>query len=146
MQTPLSKYPRLHRALNTVLLLTLAGGLFLGYQKLDKYMEEETDRAEIAQLVIDEGYRACSYKDSRGYPTIGFGHLIKKGENFSGCITPQAAVELLRDDYAIAKESVADRYPWAEGDAQRVLINATYQMGENRLAKFKKSLIMESTL
>ncbi len=119
--------------------MTLATGLWFGYQKLDQYQEQEKDQAEIAKIVVDEGFRRCVYRDSLGFKTIGFGHLVKKGESFK-CITPEDAVELLRADYAYAKESVKKNYPWASGEAQRVLVNLTFQLGENRLAKFKKTL------
>ena len=38
------------------------------------------------------------YKDSAGNPTIGYGHLIKDGEDFSKGITKEKAGELLAQD------------------------------------------------
>lgn len=38
------------------------------------------------------------YKDFAGYPTIGVGHLIKPGEDFSGGITPERVMQLLEQD------------------------------------------------
>ena len=49
-------------------------------------------------------------------------------------------MELLKEDYMYAKRSVQVRYPWAKGEVQRVLINLTFQLGENGLSKFKKTL------
>jgi lysozyme len=36
-----------------------------------------------------EGYSGTVYKDSAGNPTIGYGHLIKDGEDFSTGITKE---------------------------------------------------------
>lgn len=46
----------------------------------------------------EEGCVLKIYKDVAGYPTIGVGHLIKKGEDFSNGLTEEEAEELLRKD------------------------------------------------
>ena len=57
------------------------------------------------------------YDDATGKPvaqngplprgaTIGYGHLIKNGENFTGGLTERAANELLRQDIKIAERAV----------------------------------------
>lgn len=54
-------------------------------------------------------YEACSlvvYDDQAGLATIGWGHLIKKGEDFSNGITEDAATELLIADLKSAIEGV----------------------------------------
>lgn len=43
------------------------------------------------------------YKDHLGYPTIGYGHLIKKGESFPNGLTDEEAEALLIKDIAIAE-------------------------------------------
>lgn len=45
-----------------------------------------------------EGCELEVYKDVAGYPTIGVGHLIKKGEDFSNGITIEEAYTLLHKD------------------------------------------------
>lgn len=144
------KKQKLHRVLNT----TLAAILFLMfalmvnpvvkstkdlYEKVSGLEHQRIITSELAQIVADEGYVPRPYKDSRGLWTIGFGHLIKEGESF-GKISPHEAVRMLRKDYSYATKSVEDRYPWAEGEVKLVLVNMTYQMGEHRVAKFKKTL------
>lgn len=58
---------------------------------------------EIPQTAIqfikkEEGCILHIYRDVAGYPTIGVGHLIKKGEDFSQGLTQEGAEELLRKD------------------------------------------------
>ena len=61
-------------------------------------------------------------------------------DKLTGCLTPQESINLLRFDYNKAKNSVEDRYPWAEGEVRLVLINLTFQMGSTGLSKFKNML------
>lgn len=52
-----------------------------------------------------EGWSATIYKDVAGYPTIGYGHLIKAGESFT-TITRAEGELLLRKDVKIAERGV----------------------------------------
>ena len=58
-----------------------------------------------ACLEQSEGKCNAVYKDSRGLPTIGIGHLIKKGERFT-TITDRECYDLLKNDVAIAVADV----------------------------------------
>lgn len=49
-------------------------------------------------LKVWEGCILHIYKDSAGYPTIGVGHLIRAGEDFSKGLTNEQAMELLAAD------------------------------------------------
>lgn len=49
-------------------------------------------------LMENEGVVLHIYRDAAGLPTIGCGHLIQKGENFTNGITHSQALDLLRDD------------------------------------------------
>lgn len=53
-----------------------------------------------------EGFSPTVYFCPAGYPTIGYGHVVKKGEDFSGGITQGEAEELLRLDAQIAERAV----------------------------------------
>ena len=110
-------------------------------------LEGKVERnSEIAQLVIDEGYRSCAYHDKLGFKTIGIGHLITAKDNFKAdskgriCITAGQAVQLLRADYDYATQSVDSNYVWATGEVRLVLINMTFQMGETGVRRFKKAI------
>lgn len=95
--------------------------------------------SEITQLMLDEGFRKCVYKDSLKIATIGFGHKMLPTDKYK-CITFKKAIELLRSDYDYAANSVDNNYPWAYGEVRLVLINMTYQMGQSGVSKFKITL------
>ena len=132
-----------HRTLNTILigllLIVISFGAYGISNKFAELTYEEHKTSEIAQLVQDEGYKKCIYNDSRGFKTIGFGHLMLPTDTFK-CITPQQAVKLLRMDYAKAETSVDATYYWSHGEVRLVLINMTYQLGSTGVSKFKKTL------
>ena len=127
-------------------LLTILVGTYT-YQVQQQIKREQAIQSEIAQLVVDEGYRRCAYLDSLGKATIGFGHLLtandklyKQSAKGKLCISAKDAVEQLRKDYTYASRSVQDLYPWANEDVQLVLTNMTYQMGVEGVRKFKMTL------
>ncbi len=65
----------------------------------------------ITQAGIDlikqfEGYSATSYVCPAGYPTIGFGHIVKSDEHFEDGIDKQQAELLLHRDVQIAERAV----------------------------------------
>lgn len=137
-----------HRTINSLLsvIVLILGYFFLQsqlkplYEDLSGITEQRVEREEIAQIFNDESLRLCQYKDSLGNATIGIGHLVLEKENLPRCITSHKAIELLVKDYRYAKANVEKRYPWAEGETKLILINMTFQLGENRLAKFDQTL------
>lgn len=52
----------------------------------------------IEKIMEWEGYIPHVYNDAAGLPTIGVGHLIQKGEDFSKGITHDQAFALLQKD------------------------------------------------
>jgi lysozyme len=46
-----------------------------------------------------EGFRDHIYRDVAGYPTIGYGHLIKPGESFPDGIAEPQAPRFLRPTF-----------------------------------------------
>lgn len=62
-------------------------------------------KAGIQLIKEFEGYSPIPYKDVAGLNTIGYGHLIKKGELFSR-VTAEQAEELLLKDLATAEKGV----------------------------------------
>ena len=84
------------------------------------------------------------YKDSLGFPTIGYGHLVTPKENFSEGITSDQADALLIKDCGVAigaAKSIADQYninaPLA---IQEMLVEMVFQLGKDGVLKFKKFL------
>lgn len=86
-----------------------------------------------------------TYKDSLGLPTIGYGHLIRQGENFSNGLTEAEAEVLLQKDalnaYKDAK-SIYEQYGMTGPvELQRVLWQMTFQMGKSSVLNFRKALV-----
>ena len=96
---------------------------------------------DIPQKAIDfikrwEGCYLSIYRDVAGYPTIGVGHLIKEGEDFSGGITMEQAEALLRADLAEANNAIDDLIEVDLNDNQfSALISFTFNLGANNLKK-----------
>lgn len=84
------------------------------------------------------------YIDSRGFPTIGYGHLITSGENFNSGITEEEANAMLVRDSTKAINDAKSIYasynmktPYI---AQQVLCQMVFQMGKGGVQKFKGML------
>ena len=61
-------------------------------------------------LVDQEGFSGEVYKDANGHETIGYGHKLKEGEEFSGGLTEEQGRQLLAQDFVrhnrIARDEV----------------------------------------
>lgn len=144
----LERSQTLHRRLNTSLsvVVLVLGYMFLKsqlqplYEDISGITAMRVESEEISQIFNDESLRLCKYKDSLGNVTIGVGHLVLDRESIPNCISSHDAIKLLTEDYRYAKLNVEKRYPWAEGEVKLILINLTFQLGENRLAKFEDTL------
>ena len=88
----------------------------------------------IKLIEESEGLRLHVYEDGVGRPTIGYGHLIKEGEDFSAGITQAVAENLLIQDVAVAEGGV-DKYASTsnqnQGDA---LVDFAFNLGVGSLA------------
>lgn len=82
----------------------------------------------LAGLQTFEGFSATPYWDHKGY-SIGFGHLIKPGENLT-YVTREQAAELLRVDLAESEDAVRSRVtvPLSQGQFD-ALTSFTYNLG-----------------
>ena len=60
----------------------------------------------LKKLIEWEGVVLHIYMDSAGLPTIGVGHLIQKGEDYSKGLTTTQAQDLLADDLQRFEEAV----------------------------------------
>lgn len=63
----------------------------------------------IKKLMEWEGTVLTPYKDAAGLPTIGTGHLIQKGEDYTKGLTEEGAAELLRRDL-VRFEAAVNQY------------------------------------
>ena len=90
----------------------------------------------LAFIERHEGYSDKIYLDSAGNPTIGYGHLIKEGEDFSKGITKEKAAELLSQDTKIAVDAVNRLVTATLSQTQfDALVDFTYNLGAGSLGK-----------
>jgi len=83
-----------------------------------------------------EGYSGTVYNDSAGYPTIGYGHLIKAGEDFSNGITPDQASQLLSQDTQTAVNAVNGKVTGNLSQTQfDALVDFTFNLGGGALGQ-----------
>ncbi len=71
------------------------------------------------------------YRDSAGYPTIGYGHKILPGEDLSKGITKAQAEALLRQDvqHAVREVNVGLKAPASQNQFD-ALVSLAYNTGE----------------
>jgi lysozyme len=92
------------------------------------------------ELTRDEGCRLSAYQDTRGFWTIGVGHLLGNAARMTS-ITPYEALSLLAGDVDAAQKAIEELFPdWSpcdcthvmcEGDRvrNRALINMVFNRG-----------------
>ena len=83
-----------------------------------------------------EGFRSEIYRDAAGYPTIGYGHLLKEGEErkFRKGITRSEGKELLRNDAADAERAVNSYVKVPLNQSQfDALVSFTFNLGAGNL-------------
>lgn len=89
-----------------------------------------------AQLRIDEGVKPKPYRDTVGKLTIGVGHnLDDKG------LRPDEIALILENDITEAEEAIKVLFPSFDTlseNRQAVLVNMAFNLGQDRLAKFRK--------
>jgi lysozyme len=89
-----------------------------------------------------EGYSGTVYNDSAGYPTIGYGHLIKAGEDFSNGITQEQGGELLSKDTRTAVDAVNSKVIVNLSQTQfDALVDFTFNLGG---AAFGQSTLLKN--
>ena len=83
-----------------------------------------------------EGFSRTVYFCPAGYPTIGYGHVVKPHEDFSAGIDEAQAEELLRQDAAIAEQAVLRLINVPLTDCQfDALVSFTYNLGGGALQR-----------
>lgn len=83
-----------------------------------------------------EGFSRTVYFCPAGYPTIGYGHVVKDGEDFSNGIMEGEAEELLCQDAVIAERTVLRliNVPLTDGQFD-ALVSFTYNLGGGALQR-----------
>ncbi|OCS48882.1 hypothetical protein BEK67_19675 [Ralstonia pickettii] len=90
--------------------------------------------AGLQALAQREGFSATPYWDHKGY-SIGYGHLIKAGENLTNVTRDQAA-QLLASDVAWAEQAVANNVtaPLSQNQFD-ALVSFAFNVGAPAFAK-----------
>ena len=90
----------------------------------------------------NEGYRNCIYLDQLGYPTIGYGHLVKKNEKFviKKKYTKKYLENLFEQDFNKALKDFHKNYNVKKisTPTKEILIEMIFQLGIKGTLKFKK--------
>lgn len=94
-----------------------------------------------ADITRDEGRERSAYQDSRGYWTIGVGHLIdgRRGGGISDAIIDA----ILQEDVAAKKAQLTDQIPWwttLDDVRQDALVNMAFNLGVDGLLQFEHFL------
>src|ERR1039458_4979360 len=81
------------------------------------------------------GFRDHVYRDVAGFPTIGYGHLVKPTESFPAGLTEPQAAAILATDVQQAEEAVARLVKVALTQGQfDALVDFCFNLGAGRLA------------
>ncbi len=85
-----------------------------------------------------EGFEPEIYLDAAGFPTIGYGHLLRSGEAkmFENGISPEAGEALLIKDVLSAEQAVCRliRVPLTDGQFN-ALVSFTFNLGSGALQR-----------
>lgn len=111
---------------------------------------QRDDLIEIVKedLIRHEGYVAEIYLCSEGYPTFGIGHMVTEEDMeytwpVGTPVTDERILEVFKKDCEIAYTDACAlvlNFAGQAPDAQRVLVNMAFNLGRNRLSKFKNML------
>ncbi|AIF81405.1 lysozyme [endosymbiont of Acanthamoeba sp. UWC8] len=83
-----------------------------------------------------EGFSETLYICPAGYPTIGYGHMVKNYEKFPEVITKEAAEKLLKQDLKIAEHAVLRLIAVPLSDMQfNALVSFTFNLGAGALQR-----------
>ncbi len=90
----------------------------------------------MIKFAIFQQMRQNLYFCPAGYPTIGYGHVVKDDEDFSADIDEAQAEELLRQDAQIAERAVLRLIDVPLTDGQfDALVSFTYNLGGGALQR-----------
>lgn len=99
-------------------------------------------------LIRHEGYVAEIYLDSENLPTFGIGHLVTEEDMeyswpVGTPVTDERILDVFHKDCDVAYTDACAlvlNFAGQASDAQRVLVNMAFNLGRNRLSKFKNML------
>lgn len=94
----------------------------------------EINEAGRALIKAFESFSATIYICPTGYPTIGYGHVVRKGEVFNEPLTIEQGEELLSQDLIVYERSVCSLISVPLSDNQyAALVSFTFNLGGGAL-------------
>ena len=86
-------------------------------------------------LKQSEGFRARTYLDINGHPTIGYGHRLLPSQSYPEGICEEEAVRILLDDLREAERTLQRlvKVPLSQGQFD-ALVDFCFNLGQRRLA------------
>ena len=94
------------------------------------------------RIKINEGFRNTAYSDSLGFPTIGYGHLIKENEKrlLKGSFSKKDLISFFNLDFAKALKDYEKVYRKKnhQQHIKETLIEMIFQLGIKKQKKFIK--------
>lgn len=98
----------------------------------------------VEELIDDEGYEENAYKDTKGYWTIGIGHML--GENPQYKYYKWSPKKIFMTFVSDVNSSIyyierqISNFDFLTDTRKRVLINMMFNLGPNKFAKFKNTI------
>lgn len=103
---------------------------------------EYYDHILVDELLHDEAYRTHAYKDTKGYWTVGVGHMLGKGSHFSNIVwSPEQIITTFLADLNSAIFEVRKQiftFDDLSDNRQRVMVNMMFNLGPRKFSGFKK--------
>ena len=92
---------------------------------------------EGLQIIMEhEGFVGHVYRCPANIPTIGYGHVVLRGEEFPNGVTKEEAMEILRKDVGIAERAVLRLCNVPLEDSQfDALVSFTFNLGSGALQR-----------
>lgn len=90
-----------------------------------------------------EALRLEEYLDSKDIPTIGYGHKILPGEDFSGGITQQEADAIFTRDYSDAEDAarkLVKVFDTLNEVRQAVVVDLIFNLGAHGFSEFHNTI------
>ena len=102
---------------------------------------EYLDHSLVGELLHDEAYRTHSYKDTKGYWTIGIGHMLGKDQRYSNVTWTheQIITTFMRDinESIYQTRKQIHTFDSLSDDRQRIMVNMMFNLGPYKFAGFK---------
>ena len=109
-------------------------------------MQFRYSKAVHDHFIAEEGYRTKAYKDTKGYWTVGIGHLLSKTVSFEGLVWSDAKVRtVFENDLDSSLRSAKEIFPQYETlppNVQLAILDMIFNLGGNGFRQFKTVIRM----